>query len=106
MFKGSYFGWGKILPKHNLLFLLVIYSHQEIAAGNTHFGVNKLCFSCRYKLVMCSAVLPFPAGNAFGRAQAALVMPSEEALRVLPLITSLLLQSSCWGNRGGTGGQG
>lgn len=51
--------------------------------------------------VQCSPT--FPAQNAFGRAQAALVMRSEEALRVLPLITVLLLESSHWGNRRGTG---
>lgn len=81
-------------------FLLVIYSHEEIAAGNAHFGVSKLCLSCQYKFVMCSAVLPFPTQNAFGRAQAALVMLSEETLGVLPLITFLLLESPRWGKRG------
>lgn len=90
--------------KDYFFFLLVIYSHQEIVAGTTHFGVSKLCLSCRCKFVMCNAVLPFPTQNAFGRTRAALVMLSEEAVRVLPLITFLLLESSHWGKRGGTGG--
>lgn len=60
-FKGNYVGRREILPKHDcFVFVLVICSHQEIVAGNTHFGVSKLYIVCQYKLVMCSAVLPFP----------------------------------------------
>lgn len=74
-FKGSYFDWGKILPKHDyFFFLLVICSLQETIAGNTQFRFSKLYFSCQYKFVMLNAVLPFPTRNAFGRTQAALVM--------------------------------
>lgn len=88
---------GEILPKHDyFFFLLVICSHQEIVAGNTHFGVSKLYISCQYKFVTCSAVLPFPTWNAFGRSQAALVILSEEALRVLPLIPFY-----CWNHHVG-----
>lgn len=100
-FKGNYFGRrGKFCQSTTAFFLLVIYSHQEIAAGNAHFGVSKSCLSCQYKFVMCSAVLSFLTQNAFGRAQAALVILSEETLGVLPLITFLLLESPRWGKRG------
>lgn len=99
-FKGNCFGQGKFF------FLLVICSYQEIVAGNIHFGVSKLYISCQYKLVTCSAVLPFPPRNASGRTLTALVMLSEEALRVLPLITFLLLEPSHWEKRGAQVGSG
>lgn len=89
-----------------IFFLLVICSYQEIVAGNIHFGVSKLYVSCQYKLVTCSAVLPFPPRNASGRTLTALVMLSEEALRVLPLITFLLLEPSHWEKRGAQVGSG
>lgn len=63
---------------------------QEIVARNIHFAVSKLYISCQYKLVICSAVLPFPTQNTFGRTQTALVILTEEALKVLPLIAFLL----------------
>lgn len=106
-FRGNWF-WseGNFAKAQLLFYFLVIFSHQEIVAGNTDFGVSKLYISCQYKLVICSAVLPFPPQNASGRTEAALVMLSEEALRVLPLITFLLLESSHWEKREAQVGSG
>lgn len=97
---------GKFCQSTTTFFFLVICSHQEIVAGNTQFGVSKLYISCQYKLVICSAILPFPPQNASGRTEAALMMLSEEALRVLPLITFLLLESSHWEKREAQVGSG
>lgn len=63
---------------------------QETVARSIHFAVSKLSISCQYKLVTGSALVPFPAWNAFGRTQTAVVIVTEEALEVLLLIASLL----------------
>lgn len=48
---------------------------------------------------------PAISNSSLAELELALVMLSEEALSVLPLITFLLLESSRWEKRGDTGGQ-